>query len=330
MELRKLGDQGLTVSAAGLGCMGMTGAYGTADEAEAIETIRRAVELGVTMFDTADVYGPFTNEELLARALAGHRDEVIVATKFGGAELDDSGRVIAGPTGRPDYVRTSVERALRHLGTDRIDLLYPHRVPLDVPIEETFGALGDLVTAGKVRYLGLSEAGPDTIRRAHATAALSAVETEYSLFSRQSETNGVLDTVRELGIGYVGYAPLGRGLLTGSVRSTDALPETDLRRTIPRFGAEQLAHNVTLLERIEAIAAPLGVTAGQLALAWVLARGNDITAIPGAKRRSHLEENVVAAALQLDQDTLHALEQAVPVSAVAGGRLAPHDVGIQD
>nr|WP_239514366.1 aldo/keto reductase [Streptosporangium sp. 'caverna'] len=308
----------------------MTGAYGAADESESIATIRRALELGVEMFDTADVYGPFSGEKLLGRALKGRRDEAVIATKFGGAEMDDTGNVLGGPNGRPDYVRSSVERSLRHLNTDRIDLYYQHRVDPQVPVEETFGALGELVAAGKIRHLGICEAAADTIRRAHASAPLSAVETEYSLFSRQVETNGVLATVRELGIGFVAYAPLGRGFLTGTVRSAGEIPKTDLRHAFPRFQDGSLDSNLTLLEKVETIATAMGVSPGQLALAWVLSRGDDVIAIPGTRVRTHLEENVTAAALRLRQETLHDLDRAVPADAVTGDRRAPADTGIEE
>jgi aryl-alcohol dehydrogenase-like predicted oxidoreductase len=330
MEQRTTGKNGLAASALGLGCMSMTGAYGPADEKESISTVRRALELGVTLFDTADMYGPFTGERLLGRALAGLRDGAVIATKFGGTELDDAGNIIGGANGHPDYVRTAVDRALRNLNTDRIDLVFTHRVDATVPVEETFGALGELVAAGKVLHLGISEAAPDTIRRAHAAAPLSAVETEYSLFSRQVESNGVLAAVRELGIGFVAYAPLGRGFLTGTVRATDTLPETDLRRYYPRFEEASLNQNLTLLEKVEAIAESQHMTSSQLALAWVLAQGDDIFAIPGTRRRSHVEENATAARLSLDQGTLQALDSAVPPGAVTGDRRSAADPGIEE
>ena len=329
MERRNIGAQGLFASALGLGCMSLAGTYGSADESESIATIRAAIDLGITMFDTADYYGPFANEELLGRAIADHRDEVIVATKFGGAELDDGGTVVGGANGRPEYVRTSVERSLRHLGTDRIDLYYQHRVDPRVPVEETFGALGELVTAGKVRYLGISEVRPDTIRRAHTTAPLSAVETEYSLFARDVEANGVLDTVRELGIGLVAYAPLGRGFLTGQVRSEAAIGAADLRRAYPRFAEGNLAANVALLERVEKIAGERHTTSSALALGWVLAQGPDIVAIPGTRLRSHLEANVQSAATPLDSLTERALRAAVPQDEIAGSRISPYDADIE-
>lgn len=329
LEMRKIGTQGLFSSALGLGCMGLAGSYGSADESDSIATIHEAIDLGVTMFDTADLYGGFANEELVGRAIAGNRDEVIVATKFGSAELDDKGTVVGGANGRPEYVRASVERSLRHLGTDRIDLCYQHRVDPKVPVEETFGALGELVAAGKVRYLGISEARPDTIRRAHATAPLSAVETEYSLFARDVETNGVLDTARELGIGLVAYAPLGRGFLTGTVRSEDVIGPADLRRVFPRFAAENLAPNLALLERVEEIARERQSASAALALAWVLAQGQDIVAIPGTRRRSHLEANVRSATTRLDDSVLRALRAAVPTDEIAGERTSPYDADIE-
>jgi aryl-alcohol dehydrogenase-like predicted oxidoreductase len=330
MDLRTLGSLGLVTSATGLGCMGMTGVYGEADEQEMITTVRRALELGVTLFDTADVYGPLSGERLLGRALEGHRDDVIVASKFGGAEIDDAGQMVGGPNGRPEYVRASVDRSLRTLVTDRIDLYYQHRVDSNVPVEETFGALGELVAVGKLRYLGISEANADTIRRAHAVAPLSAVQTEYSLFSRDVESNGVLAATRELGIGFVAYAPLGRGFLAGTVRSTDGLGQNDLRRILPRFSDQNLNGNLVLLERIERIAGGLGISAAQLALAWVLAQGRDIVAIPGTRKSSHLEENIAASASELDAETVKALEEAVPSQAVVGRRYAVMETAIQD
>ncbi|MFC0111763.1 aldo/keto reductase [Kibdelosporangium aridum] len=318
MRTHQVGSQGLTTSVEGLGTMGMTAMYGTPDDAESIATIHRAIELGVTLFDTADMYGPFTGEELLGRAVASHRDKVVLATKFGGVTLDDTGKIVGGPNGRPDYVRRAVEGSLRRLGTDRIDLYYQHRVDPAVPVAETFGALGELVAEGKVRYLGISEASAENIRAAHAAAPLSAVQTEYSLFTRTVETNGVLDTVRELGIGFVAYAPLGRGFLTGELRSLDGLPEGDWRRTAPRFKGENFAHNLALADRVRAIAEQHAATPGQLALAWVLSRG--VTAIPGTKRRAYLEENVAAAEFTVDSDTLAALSAVIPADEVAGER----------
>ncbi|MFD9700431.1 aldo/keto reductase [Lentzea sp. NPDC059081] len=325
MTLRQhaIGGSGLEASVEGLGTMGMTAMYGTPDDAESVATVHRAVDLGVTMFDTADMYGPFSGEQLLGRALAGRRDQVVVATKFGGLTLDDAGRIVGGPNGRPEYLRAAVDGSLRRLGTDHIDLYYQHRVDPGVPVEETFGALGELVTAGKVRYLGLCEALPDAIRAAHATARLSAVQTEYSLFTRTAEANGVLDTVEELGIGFVAYSPLGRGLLTGGLRGVEDLPENDFRRTAPRFAGDNLRQNLRLVDRVRAVADELGVTAGQLALAWVLAQGDHVTAIPGTKRRTYLEQNVAAAAVDLDQAALKKIDDAVPADAVVGQRYAP-------
>lgn len=321
IRTHEVGSQGLTTSVEGLGTMGMTAMYGTPNDAESVDTIHRAVELGVTLFDTADMYGPFTGEELVGRAIAPYRDRVVVATKFGGVTLDETGGIVGGPNGRPEYVRRAVEGSLRRLGTDRIDLYYQHRVDPTVPVAETFGALGELVAEGKVRYLGISEASAENIRAAHAAAPLSAVQTEYSLFTRTVEANGVLDTVRELGIGFVAYAPLGRGVLTGGLRSLDALPENDWRRTAPRFSVENFAHNLALADRVRAIAEKHGTTPGQLALAWVLAQ--DVTAIPGTKRRAYLEENVAAVTLTVDADTLAALDAAIPVDEVVGERYVP-------
>ncbi|MFF9105155.1 aldo/keto reductase [Streptomyces rubrogriseus] len=318
ISTHQIGSQGLITSVEGLGTMGMTAMYGTRDDEASIGTILRAVELGVTLFDTADMYGPFTGEELVGRALAGHRDDVVLATKFGGVTLDETGTVVGGPNGRPDYVRRAVEGSLRRLGTDRIDLYYQHRVDPNVPVAETFGVLGDLVTEGKVRYLGISEASAESIREAHAAAPLTAVQSEYSLFTRTVETNGVLDTVRALSIGFVAYAPLGRGLLTGGLRSLDALPESDWRRSAPRFGGDNLAHNLVLVDRLRVLAEKSGATPGQLALAWVLAQG--VTAIPGTKRISYLEENLAASELALDSDVLSALSEAIPAGEVAGER----------
>ncbi|WP_236710664.1 aldo/keto reductase [Streptomyces sp. 150FB] len=329
MENRALGSQGLVSSAEGLGCMGLSGSYGAADDLESVKTIQRAVELGVTMFDTADHYGAFSGEKILGRALAGRRDGVAIASKFGGAEMDDEGRTVGAANGRPEYVRASVERSLRHLDTDHIDLYYQHRVDPRVPVEETFGALGELVAAGKVRHLGLCEVRPETIRRAHATAPLTAVESEYSLFARDIESNGVLETVRELGIGFVSYAPLGRGFLTGTVRSTDALAEQDLRQIYPRFEKENFDANLTLLAQVEQIATGLGISSTQLALAWVIAQGKDVFAIPGTRTRRHLEENVAAAAVSLDTETLRTLSEVAADSEIQGARVSSMDVGIQ-
>jgi aryl-alcohol dehydrogenase-like predicted oxidoreductase len=317
METRKLGSQGLEVSELGLGCMGMSEFYGTADEGEAIATIHRAIELGVAFLDTADVYGPFTNEELVGKAIAGRRDEFVVATKFGNVR-GEQGEFL-GIDGSAEYVRSTCEGSLRRLGVETIDLYYQHRVDVETPIEETVGAMADLVQEGKVRYLGLSEAASDTIRRAHAVHPISALQTEYSLWSRDPEAE-ILPTVRELGIGFVAYAPLGRGFLTGRIRSVEELDEKDFRRRGPRFQEENLQHNLELVEQVEAIAQEKGVKASQIALAWVIARGDDIVPIPGTKRRSYLEQNAAAAEIELTPDELERLEQAFPAGAAAGDR----------
>jgi len=322
VQTHKIGNSGLVASVEGLGTMGMTAMYGTPDETEAIKTVHRAVELGITMFDTADMYGPFSGEELLGRAVKGRRDDLIIATKGGGVTLDETGKFVGGPNGRPEYLRACVDGSLRRLGTDHIDLYYLHRVDPGVPVEETFGALADLVADGKLRYLGISEASPASIRAAHTVAPLTAVQTEYSLFSRTVEANGVLDTTRELGIGFVAYAPLGRGFLTGTLRSLQGLPATDYRRSTPRFADENLAHNLSLLDHIITKAAQLGVTPGQLALAWVLAQ-TGVTAIPGTKRRTWLEQNVAAAAIDLEPATVAELSSAIAIGTAAGERYAP-------
>ena len=282
MEKRVLGKQGLTVSAVGLGCMGMSEFYGNAEEAESIATIHRAIDLGVTFFDTADMYGPFKNEELVGRALKGHRDRVVLATKFGNERLPDGTRL--GVNGRPEYVRRACDASLRRLGVDRIDLYYQHRVDVRTPIEETVGAMAELVKAGKVRWLGLSEAAPSTIRRAHAVHPISALQTEYSLWSRDPEDE-LLGVIRELGIGFVPYSPLGRGFLTGRFRAPEDLPEGDFRRTSPRFRGENFAKNLSVVDRIQAMAQEKGVLPSQLALAWVLSQGKDIAPIPGTTTR---------------------------------------------
>jgi aryl-alcohol dehydrogenase-like predicted oxidoreductase len=319
VEKRSLGSQGLGVSAEGLGCMGMSEFYGAADEVEAEATIRRALELGVTFLDTADMYGPFTNEELVGRTIAAHRDEVVLATKFGNVRGPSGERL--GVRGDPDYVREACEASLRRLGVERIDLYYQHRVDPKVPIEETVGAMGELVEQGKVRHLGLSEAAPETIRRAHATHPITALQTEYSLWSRDPEDE-ILPTLRELGIGFVAYSPLGRGFLTGRFRSPDDLPEGDFRRVNPRFEGENFERNMKLVERVEEIAAEKDVTAGQLALAWVLAQGDDLVPIPGTKRRSYLEENVAAVEVELSDEDLRRLDEAAPRGAAVGDRYA--------
>ena len=317
METRKLGNEGLEVSELGLGCMGMSEFYGTADEGEAIATIDHALELGVTFLDTADMYGPFTNEELVGKAIAGRRDEFVIATKFGNMR-GEQGEFL-GINGSAEYVRSACEGSLRRLGVETIDLYYQHRVDLATPIEETVGAMAGLVQEGKVRYLGLSEAAPDTIRRGHAVHPISALQTEYSLWSRDPEAE-ILPTVRELGIGFVAYAPLGRGFLTGAIRSVDELDERDFRRRGPRFQEENLQHNLELVSVVEALAAEKGAKPSQIALAWVLSRGDDIVPIPGTKRRSYLEENAAAAEIELTPAELDRLEQAFPAGATAGER----------
>jgi aryl-alcohol dehydrogenase-like predicted oxidoreductase len=301
----------------GLGCMGMSEFYGTADESEAVATIHRALDLGVTFLDTADMYGPFTNEQLVGQAIAGRRDQVQLATKFGNERLPDGSRV--GVNGSPEYVRKACDASLQRLGVDHIDLYYQHRVDKTVPIEDTVGAMAELVQAGKVRHLGLSEASADTIRRAHAVHPVTALQTEYSLFTRHVEDE-ILPTLRELGIALVPYSPLGRGILTGAITSTDSLDPTDFRRHNPRYQGEALENNLSLVEKVREIASEKGVTPGQLALAWVLAQGDDIVPIPGTKRVRYLEENVAAAGVRLDDRDLGALEAAVPRDAVAGER----------
>jgi aryl-alcohol dehydrogenase-like predicted oxidoreductase len=320
MEKRKLGGQGLEVSAEGLGCMGMSEFYGPTDEIEAIATIRRAIDLGVDLLDTADMYGPFTNERLVGRAIADRRDQVVLATKFGNERRDDGSWV--GINGRPEYVRAACEASLARLGVDHIDLYYQHRVDKTVPIEETVGAMAELVSAGKVRYLGLSEASPETIRRAHAVHPVSALQTEYSLWTRDPE-RAILPTVRELSIGFVAYSPLGRGFLAGRFRGPDDLRnEGDFRANQPRFKDENLEQNLKLLRYLEEIAQEKGVTPAQLALAWVLHRGPDVVPIPGTKKRRYVEENVAAAEISLNDEELGRLDEALPPGATAGDRYA--------
>jgi len=320
MDTRTLGQQGLTVSELGLGCMGMSEFYGTADEDQAVATIHRALELGITLLDTADMYGPWVNEELVGKAIAGRRDEVVLATKFGNVRGGDG--AFLGIRGDAAYVRECCEASLRRLGVDAIDLYYQHRVDPETPIEETVGAMAELVREGKVRFLGLSEAGAETIRRAHAVHPISALQTEFSLFERGVEAE-VLPALRELGIGFVPYSPLGRGILTGAVRRPEDLESGDVRlERFPRFQRENLERNVALVERLEALAERLDASPGQLALAWVLAQGDDIVPIPGTKRVERLEENAAAADLVLDDDLLGELDAAFPVGAAAGTRYA--------
>jgi aryl-alcohol dehydrogenase-like predicted oxidoreductase len=320
MDHRALGTQGLVVSAEGLGCMGMSEFYGSADEVEAVATIRHALELGVTLLDTADVYGPFTNEQLVGEAIADRRDEVLLATKFG-LVRDPENPASRGLNGRPDYVMRACDASLRRLAVDHVDLYYQHRVDPGVPIEETVGAMAELVDAGKVRFLGLSEAGPETIRRAHAVHPISAVQSEYSLWTRDPEDQ-VLPTLRELGIGLVAYSPLGRGFLTGRITSPSDLGSDDFRAHSPRFQGENFARNLELVARVREIATEKGCSPGQLALAWVLAQGDDVVPIPGTKRRRYLEENVEATEVPLDAEELARIDEAAPRGVAAGDRYA--------
>ena len=318
MDQRNLGNEGLVVSELGLGCMGMSEFYGTTDEDESIATIHRAIELGVTFLDTADMYGPFTNEMLVGKAIVGKREQVVLATKFGNVRGEDGS--FLGVSGKPDYVRDACDASLSRLGVDHIDLYYQHRVDPETPIEETVGAMKELVAAGKVRYLGLSEAGPDTIRRAHAVHPISALQSEYSLFSREVEDE-ILPTIRELGVGFVPYSPLGRGFLTGRWKSIEDMPENDTRSArFPRFAEENFRKNLELADRVREVADDRGVTSGQLALAWLLAQGEDIVPIPGTKRRKYLEENAGAADVTLAKEDLRRIEEAMPRGSAAGER----------
>jgi aryl-alcohol dehydrogenase-like predicted oxidoreductase len=314
---RKLGSQGLEVSELGLGCMGMSEFYGASDEGESIAVIHRALDRGCTFLDTSDMYGPWTNEELVGRAIRGRRGEVQLATKFGIMRGEDAS--FRGVNGRPEYVREAADGSLRRLKVDHIDLYYQHRVDPEVPIEETVGAMSRLVEEGKVRYLGLSEAGPETIRRAHAVHPISALQTEYSLWSRDPEDE-ILPAVRELGIGFVAYSPLGRGFLTGRFRTFEDLPENDFRRNNPRFQGENFQKNLDLVARIEEMAKEKGCTPSQLALAWVLARGEDIVPIPGTKRIKYLEENLAAGRVELSEADLARIDEIAPQGVAAGTR----------
>jgi aryl-alcohol dehydrogenase-like predicted oxidoreductase len=320
MEQRSLGSQGLVVSAQGLGCMGMSEFYGSTDDGESVATIHRALELGINLLDTSDIYGPHTNEVLVGGAIADRRDEVVLATKFG-ILRDPNDPTKRGVNGRPEYVHRAADASLRRLATDHIDLYYQHRVDPDVPIEETVGAMAELIDAGKVRFIGLSEASAETIRRAHAVHPISAVQTEYSLWTRDVEDE-VLPTLRELGIGLVAYSPLGRGFLTGAITSVEDLAPDDFRRGNPRFQGENFQRNLALVERVKEIAAEHQVTPAQLALAWVMRQGEDVVPIPGTKRRPYLEENVAAAEIELSEEDLARIDEAAPAGAAAGERYA--------
>jgi aryl-alcohol dehydrogenase-like predicted oxidoreductase len=326
MEQRTLGRQGLVVSALGLGCMGMSQSYGPGDDQESVATIHRALDLGMAFLDTADVYGLTANERLVGRAIAGRRDEVVLATKFGNQRLADDSRVI---NGKPAYVRQACDASLERLGVDHIDLYYQHRVDRTVPVEETWGAMAELVQAGKVRYLGISEAAPETVRRAHAVHPISAGQYEWSLFTRDLEDE-LLGTLRQLGIGVVAYSPLGRGFLSGRVTSPDDFGDDDFRRGHPRFSGENFARNLELVERVRQLAAAKGVTPSQLAIAWVLSRGDDVVPIPGTKRRRYLEENTGALEVELTADDLAAIEEVTPRGSVAGERYTPEHMANVD
>ena len=317
METRRLGREGLTVSALGLGCMGMSEFYAGRDEQESLATIDRAIGLGVTFLDTADIYGPFKNEELVGRAIRGRREAVVLATKFGNVRGEDGSWL--GVNGRPEYVRACCEGSLRRLGVDHVDLYYQHRVDKTVPIEETVGAMAGLVKAGKVRYLGLSEASVRTIRRAHAVHPISALQSEYSLWTREPEDE-VLPACLDLGIGFVPYSPLGRGFLTGRFRAFEEIPEGDYRRNAPRFQGENFRKNLELVRRVETIASAKRCTPAQLALAWLLSRGENVVPIPGVKSPARLEENVRAVSIALTVDELARIEKAAPKGSAAGAR----------
>ncbi len=319
MQTRSLGPDHLTVSAIGLGCMGMSEFYGGRDDAESLAVIHAALDAGCTFLDTADMYGPFTNERLVGAAIAGRRDEVVLATKFGNERREDGSRV--GINGHPDYVRSACDASLARLGVDHIDLYYQHRVDTSVPIEDTVGAMAGLVEAGKVRHLGLSEAAVSTIRQAHAVHPITALQTEYSLWSREPEDE-ILPTVRELGIGFVAYSPLGRGFLTGRFRSLDDLPEGDFRRVNPRFEGDNFRRNLDVVSQVHAMAAEKGCSPGQLAIAWLLAQGDDIVPIPGTKRLTYLADNLGAVDVTLSTDEMARIEAVAPKGFAAGDRYA--------
>jgi aryl-alcohol dehydrogenase-like predicted oxidoreductase len=317
MDTRRLGSQGLAVSEQGLGCMGMSEFYGAGDDRESIATIHRALELGVTLLDTADMYGPFTNERLVGRAIADRRDSVVVATKFGNVRGENGERL--GIRGDAAYVHEACNASLERLGVDHIDLYYQHRVDKQVPIEETVGAMAELVAAGKVRYLGLSEASPETLRRAHAVHPISALQTEYSLWTRDVDEQ-ILPTTRELGVGFVAYSPLGRGFLSGRFSSPDEIPQDDFRASNPRFQGDNFRRNLAIVDRVRELADEQGVTAAQLALAWVQSRGDDVVPIPGTKRVKYLEENVAATEIELTDSELERLDAAAPHGQTSGDR----------
>lgn len=334
MEIKKiaLGSQGLIVPAIGLGCMGMTGfeeghMYGQADEQEAIATIHRSLELGGNFLDTADLYGPFKNEQLIAKAIEGNRSKYIIATKFGW-EIDDNNKLTWAINGKKNYVKKSVERSLKNLNTDFIDLYYMHRLDKNTSIEETVEAMGELVKEGKIGYIGLSEVSSETIKRAYAVHPVTAVQSEYSLFERTVEERGVLQTLDELGIGFVAYSPLGRGFLSGQIRSIDDLPENDFRRAIPRFQEPHFDKNIELVKAIEALSAQKEVTSSQLAIAWIISKG--IIPIPGTKRRSYLEQNLLAADIQLSEDDLTKLESIIPLGTDTGKPYDEFSMGLID
>ena len=319
METRKLGNQGLNVSALGLGCMGMSEFYGAADEKEALATIDTALELGINFLDTADMYGPFTNEKLVGKAIRGRRDAIILATKFANQRGEDGS--FLGINGKPEYVRSACDASLKRLGVDHIDLYYQHRVDPTVPIEDTVGAMSELVDAGKVLFLGLSEAGPETIRRAHATHPISALQTEYSLWSRDPE-KVLFPLLSELGIGFVAYSPLGRGFLTGRFKRYADIPEEDFRRHNPRFMGENFDKNIQLVRKVEELAKEKNITSGQLALAWVRAKNETLVPIPGTTRTKHLQENAAAVDVQLSAEELQQIDAIFPMDVTAGDRYA--------